>query len=808
MAARRLASERRTESLLFELLDAQGWDSRRPPNGEVLRQHEYRAHSHLREVFATASKTGSGSGVPEAILVDRASVEPLAVIEAKANVGDLDQASTEAKAYARHCLDAGFETLAIGIAGEPESDFDLRVFKWRSRRWIPITYDANPITWIPNRDDLRRIAAPGTGAELRPTVPPPNVLAARADEINRLLREARIKDEYRPAAVGAAMLALWSSRGNLRKEEPHVLGDINAACARAFWRAGKADLADSLRVDEANSTLAVKARRILGILELLNVATLTAEHDYLGQLYETFFRYTGGNTIGQYFTPRHITQLMTEFCAVGKSDVILDPACGTGGFLVSAMNRILETEKVSRTEVVKIIRDRLIGFEDEPVTAALCVANMILRGDGTTGVHRGDCFTDQSFPLGRATVGLMNPPFPHRKTDTPPSQFISRLLDGLIQRGRLATIAPVSLMVKMDGENRGWRERILRSHSLDAVVSLPDELFQPFAAANTVVLVLTRGVPHDYDRPVFFARIANDGLRLRKGVRLPRDGNQIPQVLDAYRNGRDIPNLCGHVHVKKNSEWAPGAYVPSRTLTDVQVLDEAASLIRTKTAMLVKYAPQLKRISKRMDDGSLEPREFLEYVRRRRSPSTPGTIGAYFEIFYGQKELETKQDLAAGDTLVISSAAAENGLYGFFDFDWVIAPPFVTVPRTGSIGHAHVQEWPCGATSDCLILVPRDGVSLAHHYVAAAVLRCERWRFNYGRKMTPPKIETFVMPVNDTICEGIEDLLDAASEIEARVLGERYDLRAEDRIDAEIAATRLRETEADPSLIVLADQSV
>ena len=244
------------------------------------------------------------------------------------------------------------------------------------------------------------------------------------------------------------MLALWQSKGNIRKDPSHILEDINAACAKAFWKAKKADLAKSIHVDEANDDLAVNARRIVTILERLNVTVLTAEHDYLGHLYEAFFRYTGGNTIGQYFTPRHIAEFMAALLDVESTDIVLDPACGTGGFLIAVMNRISSHEHLSKAQVVKIIQKRLIGFDKEPVTAALCVANMILRGDGSTSVHRGDCFSSDEYPVGKASVVLTNPPFPHAKTDTPPERFVSRSLDGLQQRGRMGVIVPRSLLSK------------------------------------------------------------------------------------------------------------------------------------------------------------------------------------------------------------------------------------------------------------------------------------------------------------------------------------------------------------------------
>ena len=466
------------------------------------------------------------------------------------------------------------------------------------------------------------------------------------------------------------------------------------------------------------------------------------------------------------------------------------------------MNRVLSTSKVSRSEMVKIVRERLIGFEDEPVTAALCVANMILRGDGSTSIYKGNCFTAPQYLAGKATVGLMNPPFPHRKTDTPPLEFVDRLLEGLQQRGRLAVICPVALTVKMSKREKNWRCRVLRNNTLEAVIGLPDELFQPFASANTVIIVLTCGIPHDYSRPVFFARIEKDGFRLRKGIRLPITETDLPKVLSAFREKQEIPDVCGMCKIAENEEWFPGAYVPSQERTGKEILDEAALLIRTKAAMLVKHAPRFKTVLSLLESGKIEPRDYRKYTERERPAGLHGTIGAYFEVFYGQNELETKRDLDDGDSLIISSTAAENGLYGFFDFGWMIQPPIITVPRTGSIGCAHVQEWPVGATSDCLILVPRDGVPLEYHYIAAAILRLERWRFNYGRKMTPPKIETFAMKPQKSIAQKIGKLLMEAAEIERQVLGGSYDLRYEEVIDAEIAERRLEEIQSDPSLVV------
>ena len=116
-SAVKYTSERRTEYLLGDLLDAQGWDPRKPPAGDVLLQHEYRAFPELAELLANASKSGEGSGIPEAIIIDRETNTPLAVIEAKAFIEDIDKAKEEAQHYANAIHIENWRPLAIALAG-------------------------------------------------------------------------------------------------------------------------------------------------------------------------------------------------------------------------------------------------------------------------------------------------------------------------------------------------------------------------------------------------------------------------------------------------------------------------------------------------------------------------------------------------------------------------------------------------------------------------------------------------------------------------------------------------------------------
>jgi len=795
-SAQRVA-EVRTEHLLGDLLAAQGWDTRRPPNGNLLRQQEYKDYPTLAEIFKGRSKSGGhGDALPEAVLVDHRTLAPLAVVEAKARKEDLEQAENEVKAYANACIEAGHASLAIALAGTAEDGFTVSVFKWTTGGWKPVTYEGQPIGWIPNRRDVDRLLPTKAPTELRPTVPPPEVLAAHADEINRLLRESGVQDQFRPAVVAAVMLALWQSKREIRRSEEHILQDINQACSQAFWKTRKPELAKTLTVDEANRTLAIKARRIVVILERLNVTVLTAEHDYLGQLYETFFQYTGGNTIGQYFTPRHIAALMADLVQTDSEDIVLDPACGTGGFLIAAMHRVHKLRKLSREQVIELVGDRLIGFDQEPITAALCIANMILRGDGSTGIHRDNVFTAPEFPVDGATVVLMNPPFPHRKTDTPPEDFLFRGMEALRHRGRAAVILPTSELVKR--EKKSWRKRLLEGSTLDGVIGLPDDLFEPFASSYTSVVLITKGIPHPPDREVFFARITNDGTEVQKRVKVARSGEELTAVFQAYQEHRSIAGLCGWAEIDPNSlNFGPGLSVPPRPLTREDLMDEVHSLIRNRTAFVVRHAPRLFELEQAVARGEITPTPYETLKGLKPADPGPQTVGGYFHITYGQGELENKRGLQPGPALVISSSGIDNGCYGFFDFENLIAPPFASVPRTGSIGMAHVQEWPCGVTSDCLILTPKSGVPPELLYIASAVIRSEAWRYNYGMKITPERIADYPIPVDDEILGEITRGLKTGKQIDDIAL-----VAAEDEADAAIARQRLAHVEDDPNGLV------
>lgn len=119
------------------------------------------------------------------------------------------------------------------------------------------------------------------------------------------------------------------------------------------------------------------------------------------------------------------------------------------------------------------------------------------------------------------------------------------------------------------------------------------------------------------------------------------------------------------------------------------------------------------------------------------------SIGKLFNIFYGQKEYHNKERLEGteGKNILISSKGLDNGVYGFFDIPNKFKAPFITVQGYGTIGQAFVQEYDCSVDDHMLVLIPKTNLTLEELYEVAYQIRQTKWKYRYGRGITPSRIE-------------------------------------------------------------------
>jgi len=740
-------SEQRARQVAKDLLKFRKW--RIEPvfkNGQCLEENEYRNYPHLSEILKGKSKTGKGDGYPDFLIVNSATGQkPLLIIETKAISNQINTAISEATHYGDACGEYNHDVVCVGIAGGEKELFSISVKRKIKDNWTSLTLNNEPIDWIPSQEQIEKLLTSKTQTEVQPEKPSAEILNDQANRINEILRECKIKDEFRPAYIATIMLALW--KGDVSVSPNVVLTQINANAKQALIDAGKSVLQDSLRVDAQNTILAAKAWQIIDILKKLNIQSFIREHDYLGQLYETFFRYTGGNTIGQYFTPRHIIEFICELLDISPSDKVFDPACGTGGFLIGALNSMVKKSKKPYQEAVDIVKENLFGLESEPATAALCVTNMILRGDGKSGIEKGNCFELDKFPYQLVDFVLMNPPFPHKKkTDTPTTDFLDRALLSIKTRGILAAIVPYSLLVNMSS----WHKKLLKENTLHFIATLTQDAFEPYAAYNTAILMIQKGVPHGNKR-VFMARIFNDGYKIKKGTRVEREGSQLNAIADAFEGKRAIPELTAFPIINVDSlEWSPENYIENAVHSDSDFIDDFEQHMRKHASFYMHYGHKL--INDKVDMNKVVG-DFGELfvdtskIDLKGIKMAPIFIQKYFDVkLGGHDEIE---DLEDGDCPMVSTSEFMNGVKQWKAANTFYPFPTITVATDGSVCSSFVQEYPYYAFYKVAIVEPKKKIPIDALYFISYLLYREKWRYVYARKFGKARIlnTELLMPV-------------------------------------------------------------
>lgn len=270
--------------------------------------------------------------------------------------------------------------------------------------------------------------------------------------------------------------------------------------------------------------------------------------DVLGNFYGEFVKYGGsdGNSLGIVLTPHHITDLMATLIDVNSDDVVLDPTAGSASFLIAAMRVMFaDAERRHKGDLVtlenkldEIKRFQLHGVELQEKLFAVGTTNMILRGDGKANFQRNSIFDvtrEGFFPADPTRPGrldgftkvLMNPPYSQSKDKTTRHlselSFISYALDLLEVRGRLAAIVPQSSMVGKTKEDKTLKAKVLKHHTLDAVLTMNPDTFHG-VGTHVVIALFTAGVPHPATKKTAFIDFKDDGYKVRQHIGLVDDG--------------------------------------------------------------------------------------------------------------------------------------------------------------------------------------------------------------------------------------------------------------------------------------------
>ncbi|MEM8692448.1 MAG: N-6 DNA methylase [Pseudomonadota bacterium] len=434
-------------------LRAFGWVTRNPTRdatGQLYTQQECLDHTELA--------TGLGRQKPEYVVKVRE--DAFWVIEAKGELEKIDVAFSEALQYAKD-INAGSSLVSAdivaGVAGSDESGYLVKTGVILPDGSVKVVeYNGKPITGFLSPDQALHLVSDKTNV-LNELVTDEAVLLNIAEQINEELHKASINKDLRATVMSAVLLAMVSDTLPNFNASPDVfIKDINNRTEDVLIHHSKREFSEYIELrlpHEAAAKAKYKAAvvSVFFLLRKINIkAAMDGSHDLLGKFYEVFLKYgNGAKDIGIVLTPRHITEFSVDILDIRASDLVYDPACGTGGFLVAAYDKV---RRDSPTDIEMFKKHRIFGVEQQVNVASLAIVNMIFRGDGKNNIINDDClavnlnrkirngeisaeYISEAPDRPSVTKTLMNPPFALKRDDEQEFTFVDHALSQMVEGG-------------------------------------------------------------------------------------------------------------------------------------------------------------------------------------------------------------------------------------------------------------------------------------------------------------------------------------------------------------------------------------
>lgn len=301
----------------------------------------------------------------------------------------------------------------------------------------------------------------------------------------------------------------------------------------------------------------------------------------LGDAFEYLLSVLGSQgDAGQFRTPRHIIDFIVRVINPQKHERILDPACGTAGFLISAWKYILDQNKAHKPgdKLTPDERNKLAanihGYDISPDMVRLSLVNLYLHGFTNPHVDEYDTLTSEDKWNEHADVILANPPFmspkggikPHKRFSIQATRsevlFVDYIHEHLSPNGRAGIIVPEGIIFQSGTAYKALR-KLLVQNSLVAVVSLPAGVFQPYSGVKTSILILDKRLAKQTDK-VLFVKIGNDGFALG-AQRRPIEQDDLPIAEQALKRFFAAPELfevnelahsVSRAQIAENADWS------------------------------------------------------------------------------------------------------------------------------------------------------------------------------------------------------------------------------------------------------------
>ena len=486
----------------------------------------------------------------------------------------------------------------------------------------------------------------------------------------------------------------------------------------------------------------------------VNINQFIKTHEYfdvLGQLYIEFLKYANSDKgLGIVLTPPHITELFAELAQVNTNSIIYDNCTGTGGFLISAMKYMIKDAGGDEDKIRKIKANQLIGTEYQAHIFALAVSNMYIHQDGKTNIIIGNCFNEDivnQVKTIKPTVGLLNPPYQSdKKKDTDELLFVLNNLECLCDGGTCIAIVPMQkALATSRGKSFEYKKKLLEKHSLEAVFSMPDELFfNSDASAVTCIMIFTAHKPHYKGKKTYFGYYKDDGFIKRK-IPKRHDGlgkweNIKNKWLLSYFNKEEIDGFSIVREVSANDEWCAEAYME----TDYSTLQK-----QDFEDVLLDYSTFL--FANRLSDNVQKTAFSEKYFEIDASCWHSFMLNDKLFKITGSKTTSVieLEEYGKGQFPYITTQATNNGTGGFYDY-YTEEGNVLTVD-SAVVGYCSYQPLNFSASDHVEKLIPNFPMNKYVAMFLVTIFRLEQYRYNYGRKCSQSRMKerSIKLPTKD-----------------------------------------------------------
>lgn len=521
--------------------------------------------------------------------------------------------------------------------------------------------------------------------------------------------------------------------------------------------------------------------------------------DILNMFFIAFNKYTGKADKNQAFTPDHITDFMAKLTEIDRNSVVLDPTCGSGSFLVQAMVKELADCHRNKTDVeakelkALVKQKHIYGIENEEKAYGLATTNMLIHGDGNSNIKYESCFDCAKFiKEADPDVILMNPPYNAKPISVPkiykkkwgktkngkfveydgkedPTKgmvFIHFLSDVIkemneerekegkpIKTVKLAVLLPVAVAIGNSAILKEEKHYMLRYNTLEAVFTLPNEIFYPGASASACCMLFTLGKPHASEKQTFFGYCKEDGFKKKKNLgRVEQFDSENrskwksieKEWLSLFRDSIVIDGKSAKEHVTGNDEWLCEAYMKS----DFKDLCKAdfSKIYNNHISQIAKdgkiwdfintFLKQTKHKSQKVVSPEIEIAKWKGFK-----------VSSLLTIIDGSGITKEEIEENKGELNAVQSGEGNNGVLGKIDKNYCVSQnyaisekPCLTVARSGSAGFVSYQPNGCVVGDSAKILLLDDDVADEKVYLfIQTLLTSIRFKYAFGRKVTRDK---------------------------------------------------------------------